>query len=426
MQEKVKVEELSKTKYKISINILPEEVDQKFNSFFESIKKQAEIPGFRKGKAPIERLKSLFLDKAKIPVAQSIIGEYYQIALSENSINPVGNPKIENFDGPSSIPGKFGFDNSYSVELVVETLPVFDPVGYMNLKLDFPQNSIESIFDYKMMKYREQFAERKQITDRGAKIGDSIVLDFKGFIDGIAFDGGAAQGHSIDKLGNANFIPGFEQQLEGLNINESKIISVKFPEKYPAEHLAGKEATFEVKIHSIVENKLAEIDNDLAMMVGFETIEELQNKTLEEAKKEQKLSLRQMLDGQIVSKLLESNNFDVPESMIIDELNRIIKIIQKQQKQNISQDTVDKLRQTAEFNVKRAVILDSIYNKENSLEVTPDELNNLLEYHAKANNKTKDEIVSMLYNTNQMDNFVGTLKIGKVLDFIIDNSNKAS
>ncbi len=423
MEDTVKVEALSETEYKVSINVPSEVVDKKFDEFFNSIKNQVQVPGFRKGKAPVQRIKQFFGQKARPSVTQMIIGEYYAKALKDSEINPVGNPIVSDMKTGDEYPGKFGFDNSYSVDFTVEVLPKLDPIGYDNLQLDFPQHDEEELFNAMMSKYQEQFAEKRQITDRGAKFGDSLVMDFIGYVDGKPFDGGAAQGFSVDNLGKGNFIPGFEDQIVGMKAGENKNIVVTFPKEYRASHLAGKEAKFAITVHSIVETKLAEVNEDLAMMVGYESVEELENHVRAETSKERRLHDRFLLDGQITAKLLELNSFEAPKSMVEKEM---LRMLGKNKLQNLPQQGRDALLEAAEKNVKRAIILDAIYEKEEAIEVTPEELNKLLNEHAAKNNMSKDELVSNLYNSGQMDNFMGVLKTSSTIDFIIDHANQES
>lgn len=423
MQDKVKVTELNDTEYQISLNIPVAEVDKKFDEFFESVKKQAQVPGFRKGKAPINRLRTFFGEKVKASVSQMIINEYYAKVIKDYEINPIGNPEIKDLAKDAQYVGKFGFDNSFSVDMVIEVLPKIEPIGYKNIELDFPNHDENTLFDAKMLEYRQQFAEREQITNCGAELGNSLVIDFKGYIDDKPFSGGAAEGHSVNKLGQGSFIPGFENQIVGMKVGEVKSINVTFPKEYHAKHLAGKDARFDIIVHNIVKTKLAEVDNDLAMMVGYESVDELNEKVKNEADEEKKARNRQVMDRQIMSKLFETNSFTIPKSMIKDELTRLRTQVKGE---NLPEQVIKELEKNAEYNVRRAIIVDAIYEKEDDIEVTPEELNGLLEEHAKMNNKTKDEWVSILYNSGQMDNFVGILRVIKVVDFIIDNVKKES
>jgi len=422
MQDTIQVEDVNSVQRKISIQVSADSVDRKFTEFFEGIKKDVQIPGFRKGKAPVGRIKQHFGHKARPSIAQIIISEYYTQAVREHDLNPVGNPTIKDFTpGEDEYPGEFSFDNSYTVELVVEILPKIDPVGYEDLALEFPESNLQEEIDNKLQAYREQFAEHNQILDRGAQEGDSLILDFVGKLDGEVepFAGGSAEGFSIKSLGEGTLIPGFEEQLVGMQIGDEKIINVTFPETYSASHLASKDARFDVKLHSIVETKLAEVDEDLAMMVGYDSVGELENHVKQEAERGVQLQERNALEVQITNKLLELNDFDVPESMVNFEAQRLINQAQKRG-QKLPPNVVEMIKPAAKKNVMRAILIDAIYNKEAGVEVTPAELDDMLEEHASRNNTTKDELVSMLYRSNQMDAFVGVLRSRKVIDYIID------
>lgn len=423
MEDTVKVEEVNSTEYKVMIQVAPENVDKKFNEFFENIKKEAQVPGFRKGKAPVSRLKQFFGKRARPSVSQMLISEYYGKALQDNDISPVGNPTLENIKSDSEYPGEFGFDNSYTVELSVEVLPKLDPTGYKDLDIELSQQNNKELFDAKMKEYQKQFAERSQITDRGAKLGDALVIDFVGSIDDEPFEGGISKGFSVDSLGGGHFIPGFAEQIVGTKIGETADVNVTFPSEYRAKHLAGKDAKFEVIVQSIVETKLAEINEDLAMMVGYESVDELNEHVQNEADNERKLTERHMLDHQITTKLLEINKFDIPKSMVEEEK---INLLGNAKLEDIPDQAKEELQRISDYNVRRAILVDAIYEKEDDIEVTPDELNNMLDERAQRNNQTKDELVSSLYNSNQMDTFVGVLRLAKVFDFIIDNSKKES
>jgi len=426
MSENIKIEAISATECKVSIEIPAAFVDRKFDEFFEGIRGKAQVPGFRAGKAPLKVLKQQLTEKARPAIVNLLLGECYERLVKEDNISPIGNPNIKDFDPKfSEFPGRFSFDGSYSVEMTVEVLPKVDAAGYIGLDIQMPTDIDETkMYDDKMNQYREQFAERKQITDRGAALGDSCVIDFTGFIDGNKFEGGSAEAVPLNKLGASNFIPGFEEQLIGMKPEENKKIVVKFPENYHAKHLANKDAAFDVTMHSIVESKLCDISPELAMMAGFNSLDEMAVNIKQAVSGEKKTLVRQKLENQVVEKLLAVNQFDVPKSMISDEITNIMKRVKDAA--TIPEQLKEQIKKMAEFNVKKAIILDAVYDKEKSIEISPEELNVALEEHAKGSNKTKDELISLLYNSNQMDNFVGVLKTAKVVDFVIDNAKKGN
>lgn len=421
MQE-IKVEEISSTERKILINIPAEIVDKKFNDFYDNIKKQAQVPGFRKGHVPVTVLKQHFGQKAKAPVSAVLIQEYYDKAIRESDVNPVNQPNITGFTKTSDFPGRFNFDNSFEVEFTVEVIPKIDPVGYTGLELDMVDVDENMLFNYHLMEYREKFATKMPVIDRGANLDDALVIDFVGYIDGVAFEGGTAKGYTLEKLGKANFIPGFEEQMLGMKIEETKKILVAFPAEYHMKHLSGKNATFDVTVHNIISSQLADENDDFAVMAGFSSLLEMKEHLLADAQREKRLMIHQKMDQQIMTKVLAVNTFDVPKSMIEDEFNNLRSRVKSEQ---LSDEIVAQIRKNAEFNVRMALISNAIYEKETSTEVTPEELNRMLEDHAAKSNKTKDELISALYNAKQMDNFVGVLRFAKVIDFIIDNAKKS-
>jgi FKBP-type peptidyl-prolyl cis-trans isomerase (trigger factor) len=158
-------------------------------------------------------------------------------------------------------------------------------------------------------------------------------------------------------------------------------------------------------------------------MVGYESVDELNEHVQNETNKECVLRDRQIMDHQISTQLIEANEFDAPKSMVEQEKTRLLGNVKPD---SLPQKAKEELQTMAEHNVKRAIIMDSIYEKEDDIEVTPEELNQMLEEHARANNQTKDELVSNLYNSNQMDSFVSVLRLASVVDFIINHAKKES
>jgi trigger factor len=418
MEDIIKVEDISNIEKRIHIHVNSDTVNQKFEEFFSSIRKEAHIPGFRKGKAPASMLKKYFKSRAQGAISQMLISEYYQNAIRDYNINPIGNPIVEN--AKDNYPGEFKNDNSYDIELVVEVLPSVDPVGYDDIDITKPDLDTNDLIDKKILEYQNQFAEREQINDTPTKLGDSVIIDFKGFLDGKPFEGGEAEGFSIETLGSNVLIPGFEEQVVGLCPGESKEINVKFPEQYSAAHLANKDAKFNVTLHSVIRKTPAKVDDDLALMVGFDSVDSFKENIEKQVLSEMDNTSRGLMESVISAKLIENNDFDVPKSLVKQEAARILK---QNNISNPSEQILDHINKSAVNNIKKAILLEAIYEKEN-IEVTLDELNVHLEEQAKVYNQEKDEIVSMLHNTNQMDSFMSVIRSKKVVDHIISLNTK--
>jgi len=421
MQDQIKVEKINDIECEININVSSEKVDKKFSELVISLAPQTQIPGFRKGKAPTPILKQFLWEKSKPLIAQSLIGECYTEAIKDHNISPVCSPRVKDFRAEAAYQGVFGPDKSFYISLLVETLPKINPIGYKGLSFSMPEYNIEQLVSNKLLTHQEQFAERKQITDRGVQINDAIVLDFIVISDGKQID--QSTSFAINKVGTGETLADFEQGLLGLKISEKKSIAIKFPNNYRVPNLSNKDAIFNVELRSIVDVKPAAVDTDLAMMVGFETIEAMMQNIRDTVQKELFIKNRQTLDYQAMTKLIELNTFNVPVTLIQAEQKRLLG---KQDYNSLDNNVKTGLYKLSEFNVKRAILIESIYEHETELEISPEELNVALEEQSKLSGKTKDEITSNLYNSGQMDGFVGTLKYIKVVDFIIKNSNQTS
>jgi trigger factor len=417
MQELVKIEDISDIEKRICINVDPDTVNKKFDDFFLSIKGEAQIPGFRKGKVPTSLLKKYFKNRAQGTISQMLVSEHYQNAIREHNINPVGNPTYEN--GNTEYPGEFKGDNSYEVKLIVEVLPKINPVGYTDIDLSTSNLDTDSLFKLKMEEYQNQFAERQQI-DGPAELGDSLVIDSSGFLDGVPIDGSDDKDHTIDSLGQGGYMKEFEEQIVGMMVGETKDLSVTFPENYNVGMLANKKVDFNVTVKNIVRKTPAAVDEDLALMAGFSSTDEFIKSVQDQVNQEANKSSEEVLQNRIIEKIIEENDFEVPKSLLMQEEYRIL---QANRIENLTQDLADQIKNAALKNVKRAILLEEIYEKEN-LEVSMDELNSYLEEQAKLYGKEKDEILSMLNNSNQMDSFMSVLRSKKTIEHIIKINTK--
>ena len=419
MEDTIEVKELSGVEKKVCISITPDTVNKKIDEFFNNVKKDAAVPGFRKGRAPIKVLKKHFRNQALGAVSQMLISEFYQKTLQEHNINPTGPPQVDNPKNNSYL-GSFSEDNSYSVELNIEVLPIIDPVGYNDIELSISDINLDDVVEENLIGLRKQYAEREQVNNQTAEFGDSITIDYKGFINNEPFNGGESVDYYIDSLGEGGLVEEFEKQLVGSKTNDTFTIKVPFPEDYKAEILAGQEVEFNITIKNIVRKKLAEVDDDLAMMVGFKNVKELKNNIEEQAKKAIDNQYRNQAEKIITDVLIEKNNFEIPKSMVEEEKKRLL--TQTSNSINMPEDFIEN---HAIKNVKRAILLDAVYDKEDDIEINPNEMDELLEEQAKIYNKSKDDLVSSLYNNNQMDIFIGVLRAKKVVDFIINKSKES-
>jgi trigger factor len=413
--EEIKVESPSSVSRKISIVLPPDLVDKKFDDYYNDLKSKVVLRGFRKGHIPRSVMENQFGPQAKSAISQALFSEYYAKALTDNAIAPVAIPNIIEVDQEKKVVGKFDAAG-YSVNVIVEVMPKIDAVGYQNMSLKFPTTDIAALVDGKIHELQDRFAERQGV-DRGCQLGDCVVVDFTGTVDGKVVPGLKEDGFTIQKLGGGSTVAGFDDALIGAGRQVFREFDLTFPEQYVGG-LGGKTAHFKAMVQNVIEVKPAAVDEDLALMAGSTSVEELRKALEDEVVKSAEKVNRGNLELQIVSKLAKENQVEVPEGAVQQEKNRIMADLQNRKVQ-VNAQIISNVEASARYNLVRQIVLTAIYDKESSIEITPEELDAFLEQSSKTYNIKKDELVSKLYAANQMNAFLVQLKTDKVLDFII-------
>ena len=410
---------------KFTMEFTADEFDQACIDAYKATKDQFSIDGFRKGKAPrgiIEKHygEGVFFEEA--------VNQLFQ----QNYLNAVQELDLDVIDSPVAEFSEIGKGKPMTITITVPVYPVVEVKDYMGVeaeqeKAQVSDESVQAEID-NMLKRNA----RMITVDRKSKNGDTLIFDFKGFVDGEQFEGGTAERHEL-KLGSGMFIPGFEEQLEGLKSGESKNVEVKFPENY-TEELAGKDATFECLVHEVKEEQIPELDDEFVKDVSeFDTVEELKedirNKQLENAKN---MVVSRAKDA-VVSKVYENNPVDVPDVMIEDEITRMIQEIGQQLSyqgltvenylQYMGKDMAEmrnELREDAAKKVGTRIVLMSIIDKEN-IEVSEEEMEAELAKIAEAYKRDVEEIKNMIGIEN-LTYFQKDVQITKVIDMLYDSA----
>ena len=314
MQVTETISEGLKRGYKVVISA--SDIDAKIDAEVKKIQGQIKMPGFRPGKAPLSLLKKLHGKNLLGQVLEETINTTSQEALTENKVRPAMQPKIEviSFDE--------GKDLEYSID--VEITPEFDIPDLAKLKLE---RWVVEASDEQVMESVTNIASQQKNFKKAAKTtkaanGDAVLMDFLGKIDGVAFDGGAAEGHQLE-LGSNSFIPGFEEQLIGVKAGDEKNVEVTFPENYQSEKLAGKSAIFEVKIHEVQKVADVEINDDMAKKFGLENLDAMKDLVKKQVEKENQGLARTKLKRALLDLLAEEVSFEVPEGMVELEFDQI-------------------------------------------------------------------------------------------------------
>lgn len=300
-----------------TITIPAADLDAELNGRLVELAPQVNMPGFRPGKVPPALLRQRYGDSLLGEVIEKSVSESSQRALDERDLRPASQPNVEITSYEK------GQDLEY--KLSVELMPEIETVDFSTLELErvVAEPSDDDINDA-LTRMSEGQKESAPIEEaRPAANGDVVVIDFVGKIDGEPFDGGAAEDHHLE-LGSNTFIPGFEEQLVGLNAGEEKAVTVSFPDDYQASHLAGKEAVFDVTLKEIREPKPVEIDDAFAQRFGLDSLDALKEAIGEQMKGEYLTATRTRMKRQLLDVLADKHSFEVPPKMVEEEYKGIV------------------------------------------------------------------------------------------------------
>jgi trigger factor len=426
----VKWEKLEGNEGVLTVEVDAEKVNEGLDAAFKKVVKNITLPGFRKGKVPRVIFEKRFGVEALYQDALDILlPEAYAKAVEEAGIEPVDIPEI---DIEQMEKGK-----NLIFKAKVTVKPEVKLGQYKGLEVERMDTTVtDEDVENELKRLQENYAELVVKEDGKIENGDTAVIDFEGFVDGEPFEGGKAENYSLE-IGSGTFIPGFEDQLIGMQAGEEKEIEVTFPEEYHAKELAGKPATFKVKVHEIKEKRLPALDDEFAKDVDdeVETLEQLKEKIrtrLEEAKKnEAEAALRDAL----VEKAAENAKIDIPEVMVKNETDRMLREFdQRLQMQGLNLDLYyqfsgqdeaalrEQMKGDAEKRVRVALTLEAIAKAEN-IEVTEEEVNEELEKMAKAYNLEVGKLKELL---GSLEGVKEDLKWRKTVDFLVEHSKVAA
>ncbi|HBI64662.1 MAG TPA: trigger factor [Clostridiales bacterium] len=415
-------EKLEHSQVKLTIAVSAAELDKAKETAYKRNKNQIQVPGFRRGKAPRKIIEKMYGEGVFLEDALNIVyPEVYPKAVEEAAITPVG-PADVNVDNMT----EEGFE-------FVCTVPVEPEVTVGQYKGVEAERADDAVTDDDIKEELDRLAQRAASTEtveRAAALGDTVVLDFEGFVDGEAFEGGKGEDFSL-KLGSGTFIPGFEDQLVGKSAGEECDVNVTFPEEYQAEELKGKPAVFKCKVKSVMETIMPEMDDEFAKDVSeFETLEELKSDITSKIAETKKNAADREFEEKVLDKVLEGMEADIPEAMYETQLDNIMQDYgYRIQQQGISlEDYVKQMgmemsafrgifRQQAERQVKVSLAVRKIAELE-GIEPSEEDIN--AEYSRLAEQYgMKEEQVRQFVPT---DSIKSDLTMSKTLEMLKDNA----
>ena len=406
-------------KHEVNIKIEGEEWKNALHKAYEKNNKKAKIDGFRPGKAPYEIfVKHYGIENLFIDAADSCLQESYLKAITDSKLIPVTEPKVDI---------KEIDENHVEFIFTIITKPEVKIKKYEGLKikkdkLEVKEEEIQDEIDHLLEQYAELVVKEGTVEN-----GDTVIIDYEGFLDGVPFEGGKAENYSL-VIGSNTFIPGFEEQLIGMDKDSEKEIKVTFPEDYHAENLKGKETTFKVKVHEIKTKQNRELDDEFFEDLGMEGVNSLE--TLKESIKEhleahKKTDIENKFVDDMLDAISKQTEIDIPEEMVEDEINHLIKRFEEQLKyQGVSLDLYYSLTKSTEKDLREQVEKEAFKNvlyrlileelvKILEITVTDEEVDEELEKMAKQYNATKEDIQKEL---GGMDMIKYDIEIRKAFD----------
>ena len=407
------VKKLSETVYEVSATRSGEELKNLKKHVLVHFK-DAKVDGFRKGHVPADVLEKKFKKEIEGEILNHIISEEYRKAVEENNLSPIADIKLEKYE-----------DNEDNVE-VVFTIPVLPEITLGDYKSVKVEKEALDVNDEKVNAeieiMRSNAGKLKEVADdEAAKDKDVANINFEGFVDGEAFDGGKAEGFDLT-LGSKSFIDTFEDQIIGHKKGDEFDVNVTFPEEYHAENLKGKPAVFKIKLNSIKRKEEAELNEDLAKELGYDSVEDLKAKTKENLIKREETRIENEYKGKVVDAVVEGVNFEIPEAIVEREIQfQINRFAQQLQMQGMSLNqyfemtgqNIEKMRESikesAEKSVKRDLVLNEIAKAE-KVEATEEEVNAELDRTALMYGMDREGLIAEVRKSGNYARFIDDIK----------------
>ena len=407
------VKKLSETVYEVSATRSGEELKHLKKHVLVHFK-DAKVDGFRKGHVPADVLEKKFKKEIEGEILNHIISEEYRKAVEENNLSPIADIKLEKYE-----------DNEDNVE-VVFTIPVLPEITLGDYKSVKVEKEALDVNDEKVNAeieiMRSNAGKLKEVADdEAAKDKDVANINFEGFVDGEAFDGGKAEGFDLT-LGSKSFIDTFEDQIIGHKKGDEFDVNVTFPEEYHAENLKGKPAVFKIKLNSIKRKEEAELNEDLAKELGYDSVEDLKAKTKENLTKREETRIENEHKGKVVDAVVEGVNFEIPEAIVEREIQfQINRFAQQLQMQGMSLNqyfemtgqNIEKMRESikesAEKSVKRDLVLNEIAKVE-KVEATEEEVNAELDRTAIMYGMDREGLIAEVRKSGNYARFIDDIK----------------
>ncbi len=424
-------EKIEKNVGVLEVEVDADQVSVALDKAFRKVVQKVNVPGFRKGKVPRGIFEARFgVESLYQDAIDILLPEAYTKAIDEAGIEPIDRPEVD--------VEQFGKGQSFKFKAKVTVKPEVKLGDYKGLVVpaDNADVSDEEVAA-ELERLQQRHAELVVVDEGPAQMGDHTSIDFEGFLDGVPFDGGKGDNYALE-LGSGSFIPGFEEQVVGLNIAEEKDIDLTFPEDYQAENLAGKAVVFKVKLNEIKRKNLPELDDEFAKDVSeFETLEEYKADLTGKLKDRKAKDAELVRETAIVDKATEAAELEVPQVMVESEIAAMLKDFENRLRQQgmtlelyyqfSGQDEAAlkaQMQSDAEKRVRNNLVLEEIAKAEN-LDISDAEIEEELENLSKLYNRPADELRDIFAANGYLENMGADLKVRKAVKFLVENSKSA-
>ncbi|MBD5521556.1 MAG: trigger factor [Lachnospiraceae bacterium] len=426
----LQVEKLEKNMAKLTIEVGAEELEKAIQSAYQKQKSKISIPGFRKGKVPrqiIEKMygKEIFYEDA----VNELIPDAYEKALDECEEDIVSSPQIDVTQIEAGKP--FIFTATVALKPEVK-LGKYKGVKVDKIDIDVTDDEINEVVE----RERDNNARNIAVEDRPVKDGDMTMIDFEGFVDGVAFEGGKGEDYPLT-IGSGAFIPGFEEQLVGAELGKEVEVNVTFPEDYHADNLKGKAAVFKCTVKEIKEKELPDVDDEFASEVSeFDTLAEYKESIKKDLEEKKAKEAKDAKEDAVIDAIIEASEMDIPDAMIETQQKQMVdEFAQRISMQGLSMEQylqftgtnynqmVEQVKPQAEKRIKSRLVLEAVAAAEN-LEVTDEEYDKEIEVMAEAYQMDVDKVKEML-GEREAKNIRKDLLVRKAADFVVENAKES-
>lgn len=422
----VQVENLEKNMAKLTVEIPAEEVEKALQAAYMKEKGKISLPGFRKGKVPRNMIEKMYGPAVFYEDAvNTMLQEHYPSAADESGLDIVSRPTVDVVQIEKGKPFIFTAEVAVKPEVKLGKY-----LGVQVTKVDTEVSDGE--LDEALEQERQKNSRTVTVTDRPVQNGDTAVIDFEGFVDGVAFDGGKGENHPLE-IGSHSFIDTFEDQLVGKNAGDEVDVNVTFPEQYQAKELAGKPALFKVKIHEIKTKELPELNDEFAQDCSeFETLAEYKEDLRKQLEQRKENDAKRTKEDEAIQKIIDKSEMEIPEAMIETQCeNMVEEFAQRIAQSGLSMEqymqfsglTIDKLKEQvrpeAETRIKSSLVLEQIAKDEN-IEVTDEEIDAEVAKMAAQYGMEADKLKEFMGDAEKKS-MKRDLAVTKAVDLIMEN-----